>query len=117
MLLVPQRLECVHRRMQSKEAIKVKHALARDGDAGPHVVIRLLTVRYNNVQTVGGAALKENNQAIPARSRGFRGVYRARKKAGNHAGADNGQHAVLQKNSASNGHALSLSAVEIPVSP
>src|SRR5882724_966400 len=103
--------------MQSKETVKIEHALARDGDAGPHAVIRLLTVRHNDVQTVGGAALKQNDQALFARSSGFRGVYRARKKTRDHAGAYYGQRAVLQENSASNEHGFSLNAVGIPASP
>src|SRR4051794_33143570 len=106
MLLVPQRLECGHRRMQPKEAIQIEHALPRDGDAGAHVVIRLLAVRDYDIQSVGRAALKENDQALRARSRRFSGIHRARKKTGNYAGAHNGQRAVLQENSTSNGHAL-----------
>src|ERR1044071_1439373 len=103
--------------MEPEETIQINHALPRDGDAGPHAVIRLLTVRHHDVQPVGGAALEEDNQALLARSSGFGGIHRAREKTWNHAGADDGQRAVLQKNSASDRHCFSLIASEIPASP
>src|SRR5438270_2688044 len=115
MLLLPQRLERGHRWMQPKEAIQIEHAQARNSDAGAHVVVRLLTMRHYDVQTVGRAALKENDQALRSWSSGFRGIHRARKKTGNHAGTHNGQRAVLQKNSASNGHLLLLKSSQKPL--
>jgi hypothetical protein len=92
--------------MQPKETLKVKHALPRDGDAGTHVVIRLLTVWHNDVQSIGGASLKENDQALCARSSSFRSINSACEKAGNHAGANDGQRAIFQENSASNRHKI-----------
>ena len=78
MLLVPQRFESGHRRMQSEEAVKIDHALPRDGDAGAHVVIRLLAMRHNDVQAVGGAALEEYDQALLPLEQRVSAAYTAR---------------------------------------
>jgi hypothetical protein len=61
-------------------------------------------VRHNDVQSVSRASLEKNDKTLCTRSGGFRGIHRARKKAWNHAGADDSQRTVLQKNSASNRH-------------
>src|SRR5436190_15906021 len=100
MLLVPQRLESSHRRMQAEEAVQINHALlsiarTRNRNAGTHAVIRLLAVRYNNVQAVSGAALKEDDQALLPRSSGLSRIDGACKEAGNNVCADDGQRAVL----------------------
>src|ERR1700704_6072741 len=113
MLLVPQRLERSHGRMQPKEAVKINHTLlsvarTRNSNAGTHAVISLLTVRHHDVQSVGGAALEQDDQALLPRRCGFSGINRSRQKAGNNAGANNGQRAILQKNSASDRHILLL---------
>src|ERR1051325_10066301 len=92
--------------MQAKKAVKINHTLPRDGDAGAHVVIRLLAVRNDNIQPISGAALEEHDQPFCARSSGLSGIHRARKKAWNHAGAHNGQRAVLEENSAGNRHQI-----------
>src|SRR6478736_212379 len=113
MFLVPQRLESRHRRVQPEETIQINHALPRDGDAWPHAVICLLAMRNNDVQPVSGAALEEDDQALLTRSDGIRGVHRAREKTRNHAGADNGQRAVLQEYSACDRHALLLRLLAI----
>ena len=61
---------------------------------------------FQMIHSLDSAALKKDDQALCARSSRFRGVHRARKKAGNHAGPDDGQRTVLQENSTSDGHVL-----------
>src|SRR6516164_3882658 len=104
--------------MQPEEAIEIDHAVTAvfgtgNGDAGTHVVVRLLGVRDNDVEPVGSAALEQYDQALAAKP-GARaaagrlcGVDCAGEKAGNHAGADNGQRSILQEDSASNRHGYS----------
>src|ERR1041384_6833568 len=99
--------------MEPEEAIKIKHALPRNGDAGAHVVIRLLAMRDHNVQSVSSAALEEHDQALCARSSSLSGIHRACKKTWHHAGANNGQSAILQKNSASDRHGVAPRALAL----
>src|SRR4051812_4472420 len=71
--LVPQRLERVHRGMQSEEAVeidrrKLRAGGTRNGNRRTHSVVRLLTVRHYEVQTIGSAALEQHDQAFLARA-------------------------------------------------
>src|SRR5579862_4895823 len=62
LLLVPDRLQCPEGRVQSKEAVEIKHRLARDVDRWPHLIVRSLAMRDNNIETVGCSALKDDHQ-------------------------------------------------------
>src|SRR3954454_12836825 len=67
--LVPQWLERVHRGMQSEEPVKINGRKlrargTRNGNRRTHSVVRLLTVRYHDVQTIGSAALEQHDQAF-----------------------------------------------------
>src|SRR5262249_25523496 len=106
MFLVPQRLERTHGGMQSKETVQVNNVLAGNGDRWPAAVVRLLGVWHHDVQAVSRAALEQHHKALArgAPGGGLRGINRARKKTGNHAGAYDRQRAMLQENSASDCH-------------
>ena len=87
MFLVPQRLECRHCGMQSKEPIKVNGAFlavarAWNGDAGTHGVISLLTMRNHNIQPVSRAALEEYDEPFLAGSGRFRSAIEIASGAG-----------------------------------
>jgi hypothetical protein len=64
--LLPQRLKGRERRMQAEEAVEIEHRLARNVDGGPHGVILRLGVRDDDVQSVGRAALEDDDQALGA---------------------------------------------------
>src|SRR5262249_44246543 len=93
--------------MQAEESIKVDHVLPRDGNRKPHAVVGALTVRDHDVKTVSGAALEQHHQPFPAQGCAVSSVDHARQKAENRAGADDGQCAVLQKNSSYDRHSAS----------
>src|SRR5277367_6596264 len=64
MPLVPKRLERRQRGMQPEEAIEVYHLLPRNIDAGPHRVIGTLGMGHNDVQAIGGTALKDDDKPL-----------------------------------------------------
>src|SRR6185312_529326 len=100
--------------MQAKEAVEIDDRLGSvartwNGDARAHSVIRLLAMRHHDVQPIGRTTLKEHNKTFIARAGSrFRGINCARKKAGNNTGSNKSQRAILQKNSASDRHGISL---------
>ena len=104
MTLLPQRLKRRQRRMQSKAAVEVEHRLARDIDAGPHGVVLRLRVRHNNVQPIGGATLKNDDQTPVARARIDRAKSRAREEARYGCRTDDGQCAVAKEDATCDGH-------------
>lgn len=78
-LPVPQRFERSQRRMKSEEAIKIDGGIGRNGgiwprdrNRGAKVVITLLTMRDNDIETIGRAALKDGDEYfIPSTGRVF----------------------------------------------
>src|SRR5260370_34641346 len=106
MLLVPQRFKSAHRRMQSEEAVQIDDAVSAtawpgNGNARAHVVVRLLGVRHNDVEPVGGATLEQHHQALTAATcRRLRSVDRARQETRNNAGTHDRQRAVPKEYSA-----------------
>src|SRR5262245_66401845 len=81
MLSVPQRLEGRQGGMESEEAIEIDggvilpRGVARgtwDRDGGAEVVVRGLSVRDDDVQSIGRTALKDGDQDFLARSAAFR---------------------------------------------
>jgi hypothetical protein len=63
MALVIEGLEGRERRMEAEEAIEVENLVLGNGDAGAHGVVVLLAIRDNDVETVGGATLKDDHEA------------------------------------------------------
>src|SRR5579863_10123733 len=98
--------------MQPEESVQIKHRLARNIDARPHRVILRLAVRDHDVQTIGRAALEDDDQAFRARARAAlrRAESGTREKAGHCCGANHGKAAVAKKNATSNGHKKQLLA-------
>src|SRR5207248_9879064 len=90
--------------MQSEEAVQIEHRLAGNINAGPHRVILRLAVRHNNVQSIRGASLEDNDQAFGAPGSFDRAICRAGQKTWNGCGADNGKCAVAKENSTRDGH-------------
>src|SRR5215467_771473 len=50
--------------MQAEESVEIDHILARNIDARPHGVILFLAVRDDDVESVGCAALEDDDQAF-----------------------------------------------------
>ena len=76
--------------MQSEEAVEVDHRLARNIDAGPHGVVLRLGVGNYDVQSVGGTALKDHDQAFGASAILDGAESCAREKARHRRRADHG---------------------------
>src|SRR5580700_4213442 len=111
MMLIPEWLQRGHRGMQAEETVEVEDILARDVDGGAHIVIRPLAMRHHDVQPVGSAALKDDNQAFGPCSRLRRTIRCARQKTRDCGGADNSQSAVAKKYATCDGH----SGLQLPV--
>jgi hypothetical protein len=105
MSLFPNRLQGRHGRMQSEEAVEIKHARAWDIDRRAHGVIRGLAMRYHDVESIGCAALEDHDKTPGVRpaSRGS-SENGARNKRRQHRRSNNGQCSVLKEYSASYGH-------------
>src|SRR5215468_2117203 len=97
--------------MQSEEAVEIQCGFPWDVDRGACCVISGLAVGHNDVQSVGGAALKDHDQALGTRSRFGRAKSGAGEKSGQRRRADGGKGAVAKKNTASDGHEHQLSAL------
>ncbi len=67
--------------MQTEETVEVKNFIPRNVDESPHRVVSLLTVRHNDIQTIGSSALKNNHQPLGARARSSCAKSGARQKA------------------------------------
>src|ERR1700733_2203381 len=94
--------------MQSKKSIEIEHRLLWNIDAWPHGIVLRLGVRHYDVQSVGGAALKNDHQPLGACSGLSSPESRARQKTGYRRRADNGKRAIAKKNTARNRHHHSL---------
>jgi len=94
--------------MQSEESIEIDHRLIvraawrGNGNRRAHAIVIGLGERHHDVQTVGGAALKQHHQLFLAgRGRGRDG---AAQKSRQRAHADHGDAAIFQKYSPRNFH-------------
>src|SRR5712691_9301891 len=97
MALLPQRLKCRHGGMQTEETVEIKHGAARDIDGGAHCVVRLLTVRHDDVKAVGGAALEDHDQSLIPRTRTGRAVSCASEKTRDGRRTNDSECAISQK--------------------
>src|SRR5437879_4445022 len=89
--------------MQSEEAVEIDHRCARNGDGGAHLVISWFAMGHNDVQSIGSAALEEDDHPFfSAPVNICQGS--ASQEARNRASADYCKGAVLQENSSCNGH-------------
>ena len=52
--------------METEESVQVDHFLARNIDAGAHRIVLRFAMRDHNIQTIGGAALENDNQPLVA---------------------------------------------------
>src|SRR6266478_3409971 len=64
MLLLPERLKRRHRGMQSEKAVEGEHGFLRDVDGRPHGVVTGFAVGHNDIEAVGGAALKDYDESL-----------------------------------------------------
>src|SRR5215469_18484463 len=90
--------------MQSKKSVEVDHSFPGNVDAWPHRVVSRLAVRDHNVEPVGRAALKDDDQALRSRARTGRSERRSRKKTRQCCRANCGQSAIAKENATCNGH-------------
>ena len=49
--------------MEAEESIEIDNLILRNGDAGAHGVVILLAIGDDDIEAVGGAALKDDDQA------------------------------------------------------
>ena len=109
-LLVPDRLERRHGRMQSEESVEVNYIFARDIDRGPHRIVRPLTMRDHDVEPICRAALKDHHQPLVACAAFSRTKSSSTKKAWYGRRTDHGKCAITKKNAAGDGHNKLLAA-------
>ena len=62
MALVVERLEGGERGMQAKESVEIEDLVLRNRDAGAHGVVVLFAIGNDDVEAVGGAALKDDDE-------------------------------------------------------
>src|SRR5579859_5207350 len=90
--------------MQAEVSVEIEYRLARNVDAGTHGVVPRIGVRDYDVQSVGGAALKDHDQALVAQG-AFDGAESGAREEARHRGrADDGESAVAKKNATGDGH-------------
>ena len=89
MALIVERLEGRERWMEAEEAVEIEDLVLRNGDAGAHVVVICFAVRDDDVETVGCAALKDDDQTASGSGRVFR-KHGADQEAGDGRGAGDG---------------------------
>ncbi len=87
--------------MQSEQAVEIEHRLARNVDAGAHRVVLRFGVRDDDVQPIGGAALKDHDQALRAATAFDSAKGGASQKTRHGGGADYGERAVAKEYAAS----------------
>lgn len=64
MSMIIEGLQRSHRRMQAEKAVQIQNFLRPDSDGGTHGVVVLFAVRDDDVQPVGRAPLKQDNQLL-----------------------------------------------------
>ncbi len=79
--------------MEAEESIEINDFVLGDGDAGTHGVVVFFAIGNNEVEAVGCAALKDDDQALTGRGRSF-GKHRADEEAGNCRCAGHRERAV-----------------------
>src|SRR5271163_2794035 len=106
--------------MQTKSAIEINDSIratgTRDVDSGTHLVIRVLAVRDDNVQTVSCAALEEDDEALASAGGcvGGLGENGAGQERWDDAGPHYGHGAALHECSTSYGHNCLLLMTFLP---
>src|SRR4029078_7572880 len=89
--------------MYPREAVEIKHTAARDIDAGAHRIVGGFGVRDNDVQSVGRAALKDDDRALCIRGLACTGSC-AREKRRHSRRSNHSQCSVTEEYATSNGH-------------
>ena len=92
---VVERLEGIERGMQTEESVEIDDLLLRDGNAGAHGVVVLLAIGHDDVETVSGAALKDDDEAARRSSRLSENG--AHEEAGDGGGAGKGERAFVEE--------------------
>src|SRR5690242_1701312 len=89
MALVPDWLECGHRRMEAEHAIEIDNRVAGDVDGRAHGIVRAFAMWHDDVESVRGSALEDHHEALVAGTGAeVESVSCAREKAGERGGAD-----------------------------
>src|SRR6266404_3778681 len=96
--------------MKAKESVEVDYRSFRNVNGRARGIVRGLTVRHYDVQSVRRAALEEDDQALRPRARIRGTVGDSRQKTRQRFRADRGQGAVAKEDSACNGHIKTLAA-------
>jgi len=104
MPLLPERLKRRERGMQSEKSIEIDHGLPRNVNAGPHRVILRLGVRHNDIQSISGAALENDDEPFGAASVLSRAKRSPGKKAWHGSRPNDGERAVAKKYAACDRH-------------
>src|SRR6266403_2730908 len=114
-MLVPQRQERRHGRVQSEEAVKVHYLVLRNIDAGAHRVIRPRAMRYDDIQYVRCAPLEDHDQALRLAAGFDRTVCSPSHETWDRSGANDRQCAVTEKHASGDGHDHSSSQKQFSV--
>src|SRR5258708_34441498 len=99
MLLVPDRLQCRHRRMQSEKPIQILYHIARNIDGRTQSVVCRFAMWNNDVQAVRSAALENDYQPFRTLARMFWAEGRAPSECRNACEANNRDGTLSRKNS------------------
>src|SRR5689334_3423449 len=102
--LLPQGLKGRERRMQPEEAVEIEDRFPGNVDAGTHGVVLGLTVRNDDVKSIGRAALEDYDQTLGT-SRVLGGSESGAGQETWYCGrADYGESAVAEKDPTSDRH-------------
>jgi hypothetical protein len=104
MALLPERLERSERRVQTEETVEIEYRLLWNVDAGAHGVVVLLAVRDDDIEAVGGATLKNYDEALGASGTVGCAECGPGEEAWDRGGADHGESAVAEEDATSGGH-------------
>jgi hypothetical protein len=98
---VPERLDGLHGRMEAEESVEVEDGILRDSDAGAQVEIGFFAMGDDDVESVGGSALEDDDEffALGLRGGGL-GEDGAGDEAGHGGSSDDGHGAVFHEGSA-----------------
>src|SRR5580698_6517690 len=98
MPLVKQRLERLHRRMESEKTVQIYQLVLRDGDCRPQLVVVGFRVWHHDVEPVRCPPLENNNQlfalGLSARRLSKNGLL---EKGRHHRGTDKGHRPTLHE--------------------
>src|SRR6185369_4432767 len=64
--LDPNRLQRLHRWMKTEKAIEIDNVLLLNRNRGAHRVVGTLSMRNDDVQSIGGTTLEDHNQSLVA---------------------------------------------------